>query len=49
MKIELTPIEYELLRVFKSLSHEEKNIILASGRELSSEQEASSSPCQKAV
>lgn len=49
MKIELSPLDYELLMIFKQLSKEEKTIVLAAGRELSSERESLVSPCQKAV
>ena len=49
MKIELSPLDYELLMLFKQLSPREKTIVLEAGQALSSEQEASSSPCRKAV
>lgn len=49
MKIELTALEYELLKAFQQLTKEEKTIVLASGRLLLSDQETLPYPDRKAV
>lgn len=49
MKIELTPLEYELLKLFQQLTVEEKTIVLSAGQALSSGQATSAFPALKAV
>ena len=44
MKTELSPLDYELLMLFKQLSTEEKLIVLEAGQVLSSEQPSCVSP-----
>ena len=49
MKIDLTEIEYALLKMFQTLSEEEKTTVLAAAEDLRSGRSASLSPDQIAV
>lgn len=49
MKIELTELEYVLLKMFQTLSEEEKTTVLASAEDLRSGRSASLSPDPIAV